>query len=209
MKTTLIYAGISGYGFDSLGKGMEAGWISHGLAHLSSAAKHEGFEIDLIDLRALKGWDDFRAELEKRRPDVTGLTMMSVDFNPVMQCVNIIKEINPAIVTVVGGPHPTLALDEVAANPNIDYIVTHEGEITFPKLLAAIRDGRPPEERVLQGEMPVLDDLPFPDRDLFLDEWRRWGYDLDSLEAPFVQELPSPFLTLIAGRGCKYNCNFC
>ena len=209
MKTTLIYAGISGYGFDSLGKGMEAGWISHGLAHLSSAAKREGFEIDLIDLRALKGWDDFRADIEKRRPDVTGLTMMSVDFNPVMQCVNIIKEINPAIVTVVGGPHPTLALDEVAANPNIDYIVTHEGEITFPKLLAAIRDGRPPEERVLQGEMPVLDDLPFPDRDLFLDEWRRWGYDLDSPEAPFIQELPSPFLTLIAGRGCKYNCNFC
>ena len=32
MKTTLLYPGIAGYGFDSLGKGMEAGWISHGLA---------------------------------------------------------------------------------------------------------------------------------------------------------------------------------
>ena len=26
---------------------------------------------------------------------------------------------------------------------------------------------------------------------------------------PFVPDLPAPFLTIIAGRGCKYNCNFC
>ena len=70
MKTTLIYAGIAGYGFDSLGKGMEAGWINHGLAQLSACAKAEGFDVDLIDLRGLKGWDEFRAELEQRRPDV-------------------------------------------------------------------------------------------------------------------------------------------
>jgi radical SAM superfamily enzyme YgiQ (UPF0313 family) len=57
--------------------------------------------------------------------------------------------------------------------------------------------------------MPDLDELPFPDRDLFLDEWRRYGYSLDSPEVPFVPDLPAPFLTIIAGRGCKYNCNFC
>ncbi len=57
--------------------------------------------------------------------------------------------------------------------------------------------------------MPDLDALPFPDRDLFLDEWRKYGYTLDSPEVPFVPDLPAPFLTIIAGRGCKYNCNFC
>ena len=67
MRNTLIYPGIAGYGFNSLGQGMEAGWVSHGLAHLSSAAKAEGFEIDLIDLRALSGWDEFREELQRRR----------------------------------------------------------------------------------------------------------------------------------------------
>ena len=73
MKTTLIYPGIAGYGFASVGKGMEAGWISHGLAHLSSAAKAQGFEIDLIDLRALDGWDHFSSEIAARQPDVVGL----------------------------------------------------------------------------------------------------------------------------------------
>lgn len=209
MKTTLVYPGIAGYGFDCLGKGMEAGWVSHGLAHISAAAKAQGFEIDLIDLRALKGWDDFRDEIRRRRPDVVGFTMMSVDYDPVMQSVDIVKEELPQSVVVVGGPHPTLALDEVAQNPKIDYIVTHEGEITFPKLLHAIQEGAPPADRILVGEMPDLDALPFPDRELFLSEWRKYGYTLDSPEVPFVEELPPPFLTIIAGRGCKYNCNFC
>jgi len=104
MKTTLIYAGITGKGFDSTGQGMDSGWISHGLAILSAVAKEQGFDVDLIDLRALKGWGHFREELANREPDVCGLTMMSVDFNPVMQCVDVIKEVNPAIVAVVGGP---------------------------------------------------------------------------------------------------------
>ena len=209
MKTTLIYPGIAGYGFSSVGKGMEAGWISHGLAHLSAAAKAQGFNVDLIDLRALSGWDHFRSEIAARQPDVVGVTMMSVDYNPAMRCIDLAKEVNPDVVTVVGGPHPTLALDEVAKNANIDYVITHEGEITFPKLLRAIDKGNLPRERVIAGEPPNLDELPFPDRELFLNEWRKAGYTSDSPEDPFVPELPPPFVTLIAGRGCKYNCSFC
>jgi len=111
MKTTLIYPGIAGYGFNSLGKGMEAGWVSHGLAHLSSAAKAQGFAIDLIDLRALSGWEAFREELLRRRPEVAALTMMSVDYNPATQAARIVKEVLPQTVTVVGGPHPTIMVE--------------------------------------------------------------------------------------------------
>ena len=209
MKVSLIYPGIAGYGFNSLGKGMEAGWLSHGLAHLSSAAKAQGFDIDLIDLRALSGWEGFREELLRRRPDVVALTMMSVDYNPATEAVRIVKEVLPETVTVVGGPHPTIMVEEVAEIPHFDYIITREGEITFPWLLGELRDGRRLESRVLEGEMPDLDALPFPDRELFLQEWRKYGYTLDSPEVPFVPDLPAPFLTIIAGRGCKYNCNFC
>jgi radical SAM superfamily enzyme YgiQ (UPF0313 family) len=209
MRTALIYPGIAGYGFKSLGQGMEAGWVSHGLAHLSSAAKAQGFEIDLIDLRALSGWDDFREELRRRRPDVVGFTMMSVDYNPAMEAAGIVKEVIPQATTVVGGPHPTIMVEEVAEVAHFDYVITREGEVTFPWLLAEIRDGCRPESRVLEGEAPDLETLPFSDRDLFLEEWRRYGYTLDSPEVPFVPDLPAPFVTIIAGRGCIYNCAFC
>ncbi|MCX7683398.1 MAG: B12-binding domain-containing radical SAM protein [Anaerolineae bacterium] len=209
MKTTLIYPGIAGYGFNSLKHGMEAGWISHGLASLSAAAKAQGFEVDLIDLRALTGWEHFRAVLAERAPDVVGVTMMSVDYNPARRAIAIAKEINPEIITVIGGPHVTIALEDALRIPHVDYLITGEGEITFPKLLRLISEGHPPPYRVLRGETPDLDAIPFADRELFLEEWRKWGYDLDSPEVPFVEELPPPFVTIIAGRGCIYNCAFC
>jgi anaerobic magnesium-protoporphyrin IX monomethyl ester cyclase len=209
MKVSLIYPGIAGYGFNSLGKGMEAGWVSHGLAHISSAAKAQGFDIDLIDLRALSGWDAFREELLRRQPAVVALTMMSVDYNPALEAVRIAKETLPETITIVGGPHPTIMVEEVADIPEFDYIITREAEVTFPWLLAQLRSGNPPDQRVLEGEMPDLEAQPFADRELFLAEWRKYGYTLDSPEVPFVPDLPAPFLTIIAGRGCKYNCNFC
>ena len=209
LKTTLVYPGIAGRGFGSLKQGMDAGWISHGLASLSAAAKAQGFEIDLIDLRALSSWEHFREVLAERDPDVVCATMMSVDYNPASRAVAIAKEVNPATVTVVGGPHVTIALEDSLRIPHVDYLVTREGEITFPELLRAIETGHPPVHRVLRGEPPDLDMIPFADRNLFLMEWKKWGYDLDSPEVPFVPELPSPFATIIAGRGCLYNCTFC
>jgi anaerobic magnesium-protoporphyrin IX monomethyl ester cyclase len=209
IHTTLVYPGIAGLGFDSLKQGMEAGWISHGLASLSAAAKAQGFEVDLIDLRALSGWDHFRQVLSERNPDVVGISMMSVDYNPARQAIAIAKEVKPEVVTIIGGPHVTIALEDALRIPHVDYLVTGEGEVTFPQLLRLIEGDDSPSSRVLRGVTPDLDAIPLSDRDLFLDEWRKWGYDLDSPEVPFVKELPPPFATIIAGRGCLYNCTFC
>jgi len=205
---SLVYAGIAGKGFDSIGQGMDSGWISHGLAILSAVLKREGHQVDLLDLRSLHGWEHFREELLARRPDVCGLTMMSVDFNPVMQAVDVITEVLPNCHIVVGGPHPTLATAEVLPNEKIDHVVIQEGEISFPQLLRDLEAGKE-RERLVVDEHPDLDSLPYADHDLFLDEWRRWGYEAESPEAPFVPELPPPFVTVIAGRGCIYNCAFC
>ncbi|MGD2144573.1 MAG: cobalamin-dependent protein, partial [Anaerolineae bacterium] len=209
LKTTFIYAGIAGHGFESLRQGMEAGWISHGLARLSASVKANGFNTDLIDLRALSNWAHFREVLAERDPDVVGVTMMSVDYNPASRAIAIAKEVKPELITVIGGPHVTIALEDALRIPHVDYLVTREGEVTFPHLLRLIEGGDPPPHRVHRGEPPDLDAIPFADRDLFLDEWKRWGYDLKSPEVPFVPELPPPFATVIAGRGCVYNCAFC
>ncbi len=209
MRTTLVYAGIAGKGFDSLKQGMDSGWISHGLASLSAHARAHDFDVDLIDLRALHDWEHFRQEVLARQPDVVGLTMMSVDYNPVMRAVRIIKEVRPETVTVVGGPHPSFEPQSVLDNSQVDYVVVAEGEITFTNLLRAIAGNSRPPERLLIGIHPNLDILPYADRDLFLNEWRKFGYDMESPEVPFVDELPPPFVTIIAGRGCMYNCSFC
>jgi radical SAM superfamily enzyme YgiQ (UPF0313 family) len=200
LKVTLVHASISSCGFNSFRRAddlTESTWISHGLSSIAAYAKSEGFDVDLIDLRKLKNWREFSKEIIKRNPDVVGLTMMSVDFNPVMRCIDIIKKVKPRINVVVGGPHPTVMSQEVIPNSKIDYIVLGEGEISFTNLLKNIQRGRN-SERIIQGIKPDLDKLPFVDREIY-------GH----FEEPCVEGLSSPFFTLIAGRGCIYNCSFC
>ena len=192
-----VYAGITSCGFASFGKGPDSSWISHGLSILSSCLKKAGYSVELIDLRRLTDWKEFEDKIEKRKPEIVGLTMMSVDFNPVMKSIEIIKKINPKAKVIVGGPHPTLASEEVVANKKIDYIILGEGEIVLPILIRDIKSGKK-RERVIQGLKPDLDKIPFADRELF------WAFEI-----PIVPELPEPFVSIIAGRGCIYNCNFC
>ena len=80
MKVTLIYPGITECGFNSL-KGNEGSWMNHGLAIISAAVKAIGYEVNLIDLRRLTGWQHYRQVIEERAGEVVGITMMSVDYD--------------------------------------------------------------------------------------------------------------------------------
>jgi len=208
MLVSLVYPGIGGKGFDSIGQGMDSGWIGHGLGILAACARRVGHQVNLIDLRALNGWDSFRRVISERNPDVIAITMMSVDYDPAMRCLEIAREVNPRIVTMVGGPHPTIMPNELIDHPCIDHIFLGEAEETFPDALNRLERGES-VPRVVPGTHPDLDGLPYVDHSLFIGEWRRHGYEITSPEAPFVEELPPPFLTIIAGRGCKYNCSYC
>ena len=199
MKVVLVFPGISGKGFNSYGKGMEESWISHGLCSISACAKREGFAVELLDLRCLKSWQDFARLLKQKRPDVVGVTMMSVDYNPAVKSIQITKKVCPEAVTVVGGAHPSIMCGEVEKQKDIDHIITGEGEVSFVALLRDIQEGKKPS-RVIKGiVVESLDKLAFSDRELF----KNFEYPLP------VAGFDSPFVTLIAGRGCRYNCNFC
>ncbi len=197
MKVLLVFAGISETGFNKTKERLRLVWINHGLASIASSTKKRGHDVSLIDLRQLASWDDFADEVKRISPDVAGITMMSVDYEPVMKSIEMIKNIDKNIKVVIGGPHPNLALEEVVTNANIDHVVLGEGEITFTNLLKEIEEGKNPE-RVIKGIGPDLDNLPFVDRDIF-----------GAGEMPIDHFLRIPFITIIAGRGCKYNCSFC
>lgn len=198
MKIVLIYPSIFDCGFNKEGKPVLFNQIHAGLSILSAVCKSKGFkDISLVDLRMLRGWDEFRKKIAEENPDVAGITMMSPDFDYAMQCVDIIKDVGKDIKTVVGGIHPTVMTDDVVRSDKIDYIVVGEGEIVFPRLLAQLKEGKR-AERVLKGERPDINKLPFVDRELF-----------NFLELPYDFFLPLPFVTILAGRGCGYNCRFC
>ncbi|MFA5144261.1 MAG: radical SAM protein [Candidatus Omnitrophota bacterium] len=197
MKIAFVFPGIGETGFAKIKQPISFGCINHGLCSLSACAKKAGHETCLIDLRELSSWADFTEDLKRFSPDVVAITVMSVDFDYAVGACRKAKESLPKVKVVVGGPHPSIMPEEFTLNSDIDHIVVGEGETSFVKLLADIGRGLS-KEKIIIGEHPDLDSLPFADRELFRFK-----------ESPIESFLERPFITLIAGRGCMYNCSFC
>jgi radical SAM superfamily enzyme YgiQ (UPF0313 family) len=202
MKIGLVYCPVVS-GFNTFGKTHWTSQIDPGLCSISAYAKSKGYvDIELIDLRKLKGWGHLEGEIEGKRLDVVGISMMSCDFDRAIKVADIVKKVKSDTLVVVGGVHPTVATDEVASKEKIDHVIVGEGEISFSGLLDAVA-GNKTQEKVITGVRPDLDELPFEDRELF--DYR--------VTTSFVSNFPGifkpPSITMIASRGCPFNCAFC
>lgn len=197
MKVVLVYPAIAIDGFAQNAQRPKTAWMHHGLCYISAALKDKGHEVSLVDLRRLTGWVEFSQCVRRTMPDVVGITMMSVDFDAAVKAARLVKETDRRIKVFVGGAHPSLMDSELIDNEYIDYIFKGEAEKTLPEILDDIAKGAIPD-KVIVGQTPDLDRIPFLDRHLF-----------KTLEAPITPFLKMPFITAIAGRGCMYNCSFC
>src|SRR5208337_3379178 len=128
-------------------------WPPLHLAYLAGAAIESGNEARIFDaMNKRLSFEDIRQEIKRYKPDY----VMTLDYLPVtgaistatvpdaLKILDIAKEINPEIVTLLGGPHPTFMYDEIMQdNKNhVDYILTGEPEQTLKQLLAALPEGK-------------------------------------------------------------------
>ena len=202
MKILLIDPSFGEGGFGSFGRNFSSSQIHPGLCSIGAYVSSKGYsDIKLLDLRALRGWEEFRAQVAEIAPDVAGVTIMSCDFDVAMKAIDTIKEINHNIIVVVGGVHPTVAPADLQDNEKIDHIILGEGEISFVDLLQAIERGEEPEKMIF-GVKPDLDSLPFEDRQLY-------HYDVSVKFRNFPGIFKPPMITMVASRGCPFDCSFC
>lgn len=173
--------------------------VVHGLGLMISRARQHGYDFSLLDNRLLNDWELYRAQLEQARPDILGIGTGSADWHMAEQCATIARELFPKVKIIAGGPHPSLATHDVAANAHIDHIVIGDGELTFVELIEALSAGASPR-RIIHGRKPVLDALPFVDRDVFKGN--------EHLMPPLWFGA-SPWVSMISSRGCMFNCSFC
>ena len=178
----------------------ELQWIQHGLASIGAYAKDKGYNIELIDLRTFDSWENFQSTMIYKKPDVVGIGISCMNLKPALKTIDIVKDVCPDCKVVAGGVIPTTFSQKIQDNNKIDYIIQGEGEVAFTELLAKIVRNEP-SSRIIRGIVPDLNDIPFVDRELF-----DYGRELNCFFAPWH---PLPHITMIAGRGCPYNCSYC
>jgi len=173
---------------------------------LASAIPHHDCEI--FDMRL----DNIHLseKIENFRPDVVGAGCVTAGY---YECIKVLKEtklLNPEIVTVVGGHHPSVMPQDFNKD-FINFIVMGEAEKTFPELIESIELKKdilaikglaiPKDSGLLfTGERPLIDidEMPIPNREL-----------ISKYRLRYFRGTWRPVACIIGSRGCSFRCTFC
>ena len=177
-----------------------------GISYIAAVLERSGHEVELLDLLVSKcSREKIGRKLKEYQPDIVGVTSVTMNYPAASQILRHCKEFDRDLTTVIGGPHVTFAAEETLREaPWIDIVVRREGEQTMLDIVGGKKleeipgitfreDGavRMTAERGLIGD---LDGLPLPARHLF---------PLSRYHALDVHA------SIIAGRGCPFDCIFC
>lgn len=196
-------------------------WPPLQIAYLAGAAIEAGVDAKIFDaMNKGKTFDDVRAEIERYQPDY----VLSLDYLPVSGAIStatvpaalktlaIAKEVNPDIITLLGGPHPTFMYKEILASPDSppDFILRGEAEETLGELLRALPDGDLRHmkgiaykvgERIVSTSMRThISDLDTLAPAWHLLDWEDYHYNIE----PWGR-----MGSVLTTRGCMMDCSFC
>ena len=196
-------------------------WPPLQLAYLAGVAIEAGHEARICDaMNKSYTFDDVRSEIESYRPDF----VMTLDYLPVSGAIStatvpaalktlaIAKEVDPGIVTLLGGPHPSFLYDEILgdADNRVDYILRGEAEETLRELLPAVLEGRAQDvagvafregDAVMATPLrPHIADLDTLSPAWHLLDWDDYHYNIE----PWGR-----MASILTTRGCMMGCSFC
>jgi magnesium-protoporphyrin IX monomethyl ester (oxidative) cyclase len=210
-----------------------AGNLPLGLMYIAAMLTKEGYRTEILDafmtdwplqkngetINVGMPFDRIKQEIISRKPDIVGIAgPFTCQIENSVKVSDLAKQVNPEILTVVGGPHVTTVpkgfLEEAKS---VDIAVTGEGEYTMPEIAQCLEGKkqlseilgiayRKDEEVKVTSPRPFiknLDELPFPAYDLV---------DMESYLSPKkigYRSFRNRAISMITSRGCPFNCCFC
>jgi len=191
--------------------------LPQALPSLAASLLRAGHEVAVIDCMPEKmGWRSLERAIRRICPDVIAAGENHALYaSEVLRLVELARQLDPGVITVLGGAHFTNLGDRYLADHPVDYIVRGEGEVTLTELVDALQTGGHAAARDVAGISYLGDDGPCvnPPRPLL--------EDLDDLPMPAYELMPmerygrarylfSPGGTTIHhSRGCSSSCSFC
>lgn len=190
-----------------------------GPAILTSIIRAQGHRVRVRHLQLAKLTE---SELNEFQPDLVLMSAVNIEWQSVKNSAQIVKEWNPSIPFLLGGPignQAELVLDNIS---EIDAVVFGEGEpIILDALNPNLWDSLPGVITRSSGPKPPckvedLDSVPFPDFStlafpFYMKNYARWKLSQDP-QHWFSQRFPSGrnrMGVIMGSRGCTNYCSFC
>ncbi|MCX6113188.1 MAG: radical SAM protein [Proteobacteria bacterium] len=171
--------------------------------------ERDGNKIEIFDL--VKCDQNEIHKLRNSDFDIVGISATSFSFTRAADILKEIKLTNKNIVTIMGGPHTTIALGDVLQCEYIDYAIYGEGEITIAELVKLLEH----QPDLNQKQLASIPGLIFRSQkgDVVVNPPRPWITDLDILPFPafhlFKNTKYYRSYPILTSRGCPYHCIYC
>jgi len=176
-----------------------------GLEYIAAAIPDH--DVRILDLRVEGSIEEAIKDFD---PRVVGCTAVTASVKCALALLRAAKKINPEIVTVIGGHHPTLRPGDCQVEP-VDVIVRGEGENPLAGLVSCVEAGRSftAVDGIVhrsdgewtsnpRGDLVALDEYRFPARAL-----------TESMRHAYFRVGLGSILSAVSSRGCTRRCHFC
>ena len=214
------------------GSDQPAGNLPIGLMYIAAVLDQAGYQTEILDafmadcafeksgdaINVGMPFQQIKQEIVSRKPDIVGVAgPFTCQLENSLKVSNLAKEVDPSILTVMGGPHVTLVPKEfLEEERSVDIAVTGEGEYTMldiahhfegKKQLSEIQGIAYRQNGKVMVNQPRpfikdLDELPYP------------AYHLVDMEHYLTSKMGyrsfrDRAISMITSRGCPFNCCFC
>jgi radical SAM superfamily enzyme YgiQ (UPF0313 family) len=193
-----------------IGPGVVEGNVPLAAACLKLFARRKGLEercaIELLPAALANTLGD-QALIEAilaRQPWMVGFTCYVWNIERTLWIAQRLKERQPGLIVLLGGPEITPDNAWVLDNPAVDYAVAGEGEPRFARMLAGLVEG--PHANPHPGKGAVA-------RPCLIEETEETSFDLDAVSSPYVEGIldlgDERRMSLETVRGCRFRCKYC
>ncbi|VVB95444.1 Ribosomal protein S12 methylthiotransferase RimO [uncultured archaeon] len=188
-------------------------WMPLGMVYVAGGLQKAGYEVSIYDaMSKYHTFDDIKKRIKDFNPDTVGTAAYTSSLCDAIAVLRIAREVNPGIITLLGGIHPTFCWEEILQKERnaVDYIIRGEGEITTPELLSRVFAGESPDvpgiayardgKIICTKERPLISNLDAMPAAWNLIDWKDYT---------FKTKKNSTLAVVSSSRGCTQKCTFC
>ena len=190
-------------------------WQPLGTLYVAAAMQQSGHEVRFYNGAFLRH-EEIMRRVKEWEPDFVGLYSTAFGWDKARMTAADLKSSLDRIFVVVGGPYPVAVQEKCLQEcPDIDGVVTGEGEFTAVEILERLGQGkslagvagvafRRGKEIIKNPPRPLitdLDGLPFPARELL-------GEAGKYIPPPATYKR-KPVAVIMTARGCNRHCLYC
>ncbi len=174
-----------------------------GLGYIAETLEVNNIDYDYLDMAVGASFTDIDDKINSFKPDLIGITLMTFMYRRSYEIIRIIKQSNPSVDIIAGGPHISTMREKVLKEcPELDYGVVLEGEQTILELCTG-------------SEISSIKGLIYRNgSDIVFTGERTFADNLDAIPFPKFGKFPlKKYVTeeigIVSSRGCPHGCIYC